>query len=369
MIKEYKVLGLMSGSSLDGLDLALVSFLVNTNAKKNSDFIISWEIAASDTIPIHKEIHEKLSICHEMNAINLIAFSHELGTYFGNASSDFLSKKQLDTDFIASHGHTVHHYPNQGFSLQIGHGASIAAAAQKPVIWDFRQLDVALGGQGAPVAPIVDELLFNDFTACLNIGGIANISFNPKNKKRIAFDIGGANQVFNHLANQLGMPYDDAGKIAASGQLLPNLLHQVNQLSYFDKKAPKSLGNDWVKNKLIPIYDNYEADIKDKLHTAVVQLAQQTASDLSTCANGTSGDILASGGGALNDFLIKSIQTSIDEKNLNFKVVKAEDQILHYKEALLMALMGILRLYQLPNVMKEFTGASQDSCNGNITWH
>ncbi len=363
LIKTYQVLGLMSGSSLDGLDIALCEFQIEAAVVKE------WHLVKAETFPFTAAWQQKLRELPHLSSLELLTAHTHFGHYMGQLVNEFLEKHQLRPDFIASHGHTVFHFPNRQMTLQIGDGAALAAATGYPVVCDFRAMDIALGGQGAPLAPIADQLLLKGYDFYLNLGGIANISCNA-NDTFIAFDIGGANQVLNVLAQQAGFDFDPNGRLAESGNLSLDLLQKVNALPYFQQDYPKSLGNDWVQEQLIPIYLSFEAPVQDKLHTACVQLAKQLASDIQTIIrreqfSKSSYRLLATGGGAHNRFLVQCIREASQE-NGNFEIEVPQPEMISFKEAALIALMGTLRVENIPNCMASVTGAAHDAIGGAI---
>lgn len=365
--KKYEVLGLMSGSSLDGLDIAYCTFKYS---ERGGDIRIKdWEIVVAETIPYPEDWLDKLKKAPQCSGLELAELDASLGRYFGVQSLIFLGKHELQPDFIASHGHTVFHYPEKNFTLQIGSGAAMAAISGYPVMDNFRAQDVALSGQGAPFAPIADKYLFGDYEMWLNLGGIANVTVKTKQETHIAFDVGGANQVLNDIVSVLGWPYDDGGRFAAVGQLNEALLEEVNQLKFFSEPYPKSLGNNWVRDVLIPVYQRYDCAVEDKLHTASVQLANQLARDLKEVLKdeleNSRFKMLVTGGGALNDFQVECIQKACKEIG-DIEVVVPEPLIIDYKEAALMALLGLLRLENMPTSMTSVTGAKEESIGGAL---
>jgi len=340
----------MSGTSLDGLDIALCEF------KKQGE---SWNyhIIKAETIDYtllkRAEFNNLLSASGEQLAhADMI-----LGYFIGKEATAFLKKNNLKADFIASHGHTIFHQPSKGFTYQIGSGAAIAAASGLPVISDFRSVDVALGGQGAPLVPIGDKLLFTDFEFCLNLGGIANISFDQVGK-RIAFDICPANIVLNTLAKQLGQEYDKDGLYARKGNINTELLDKLNRLNYYKQPFPKSIGKEWVDQEVFPIVNTFTSSTEDKLATFCIHIAEQ----LATITTGKTGKLLATGGGAFNGFLMEKIKQSC--KNLT--VIVPEDNIVSFKEALIIAFLGVLRVRNEVNCLSSVTGASSDSIGGAL---
>jgi anhydro-N-acetylmuramic acid kinase len=360
---QLSILGLMSGSSMDGLDLAYCTFLPTESG-------LDWSIQQSATIPFSEAWVRRLSGLPEQGAYDLAKAHTEFGVYLGELVAAFLAQHNLSPDLLASHGHTIFHYPDQGFTCQLGDGAAIAATSGFPVADNFRVQDIVSGGQGAPIAPIADELLFPDYDFLINLGGIANMSGKTP-VGYVAFDVTGANQLLNHLVKPLGLAYDQDGRLAAQGQLRNDLLQDIHRLSFFDKPYPKSLGNDWVRDQLIPIFDTSEADIPSKLYTACKHIAFQLVSGIEACLDkeqmrqARQIRILATGGGAFNLFLVDLIQKELER--LPGATLEIPGQsIIAFKEALLMALMGYLRLQGLPNCQPKATGASRPSVGGAL---
>lgn len=361
------VLGIMSGSSMDGLDLAVSAFQPLPGKKPAQQ--LDWEYLEGRTIPLAEGWAERLSALPRASAQALAQADAEFGAWIGQHAQTFLQHTGWSIDAIASHGHTVCHDPQRGLSLQIGSGAAIAAQTGLTTIDNFRMQDVQLGGQGAPLAPVADRLLFPEYDFLLNLGGIANLSaYTPRGY--VAFDCTGANQVLNALARQLGVPYDDGGAIAAQGRLLPELLTKALALPYHQAGYPKSLGNDWVQEQLLPLYLSADGDTKDKLHTACWQIGRSIAAGVAAVLDKEALPaqpfrMMASGGGALNAFLLDCIQAEC-EKLCSLAVELPSRAVIDYKEAVLMALMGALRLWGQPNVLPSVTGAQRAACAGAV---
>lgn len=365
MFKTIHAVGLMSGSSLDGLDIACCRFELETDSGQVED----WSLTATQTVSFEPEWRARLQHLPELSGLELAEAHINFGRYMGKLLQPFLRKLPTPVDLIASHGHTVFHYPDRQLSLQIGDGAALAAVTGYTVVDNFRAMDVALGGQGAPLAPLADKHLFPGYHFYLNLGGIANISARSEDGF-IAFDIGGANQVLNALAAELGLEYDENGEIAAGGRLRPALLEQADALPYFQQPYPKSLGNDWVQEQLLPVYRVAGYPVADKLHTACLQLARQTARSLKRTLErepmpAPPYRMLVTGGGALNDFLLRCIREEA-EKAAPLELVVPEADIIAFKEAALIALMGALRLEGLPNCLASVTGARRDAVGGAV---
>ncbi len=349
-MNTYKVIGIMSGSSLDGVDIAYCIL-------KHKGLNWTYEIPAAVTIPYPNKWKEKISGISSGSALEFVKTHVEYGHFLGKLARKFITENNLDIDFISSHGHTVFHQPQNKMTFQIGDGSAIAANAGCMVINDFRSLDIALGGQGAPLVPIGDKLLFSEYHYCLNIGGFANISYD-KNRTRIAFDICPANIIINKLAEILGREYDNKGKFAEKGKIDQKMLAELNGIPYYKKKAPKSLGREWVELFITPVVNKYKISVYDKLRTVYEHIATQ----IQLATNDTENKkILITGGGAYNDFLISRIINKI-----NHRVIIPDDNTIKYKEALIFALLGALRHEGKRNCLKSVTGAEKDNTGGAI---
>ncbi len=365
-MKKVQVIGLMSGSSLDGVDVALCEF--EYKAKTDSPFH-SWELLEAETVPFSPVWRERLTALPDASGRELVKCHAQFGHFLGKTALKFMQKHSINPDLIASHGHTIFHFPEEQFTSQIGDGAAIAAVSGIPVAADFRTTDVALGGQGAPFAPLADKWLFPGYDFYLNLGGIANISC-PASEKAIAFDTGAANQVLNFLAQKARLEFDENGRLAASGERLPDLQKQIDQLPYFSQAYPKSLGNHWIQRAVIPIFENYDGSIADKLHTACHHIAFQIARSMQSILEKEAISkphlrMLATGGGAHNGFLMDCIRAYC-KKVCSFDLEVPEAIQADFKEAALMALMGWMRFRKMPNVFSSVTGASRDSIGGAI---
>lgn len=347
MQKEYTTIGVMSGSSLDGLDIVAVKF---TKSDK-----WSFEILEGDTFPYTMAWRQKLIKAHQLKALDFLLLHKEYGKFIGEMINNFLEDSELKVDLIASHGHTIFHQPDKGITFQIGDGYSIAAETKKTVVSDFRSMDVALGGQGAPLVPVGDMLLFNEYNYCINLGGFANISYDQAGK-RYAFDICPVNTVINYYSNILNLDYDRDGKIGNSGILNPELLNKLNNLRFYNSISPKSLGIEWVMKEFIPIVESYNIPIEDKMRTLYEHIAIQIS--LSTTFKKDS-KILITGGGAYNTFLIKLIR-----KRINHTIVIPDEKIVDFKEAMIFAFLGVLRSRNEFNCLASVTGAKSDCICG-----
>lgn len=346
------IIGLMSGTSLDGLDVALVDIAeINKN--------IQYQLIVAETIPYSKEWKERLSTLDTASAYEYALANVQLGHYFGKCVNSFISKHNFKADIIASHGHTVFHQPDLLLTTQIADGDAIAAETHLPVVFNFRTLDVALGGQGAPLVPIGDRLLFGQYDACLNLGGIANISF-EENGKRIAYDICPCNMALNLLAQKINLEYDKDGMNAKKGSINDVLFNQLNSLDYYKQNGPKSLGKEWFLEYFQPLIDG-SLPTEDYLRTCVEHIATQIAIVIT---KNNIKSILITGGGALNKFLIGRLEQMVQSY---CKIVIPDSQIISYKEAIVFALLGYLRVTSQTNTLASVTGARVDSIGGSIS--
>jgi anhydro-N-acetylmuramic acid kinase len=352
--KNYNVVGVMSGTSLDGVDIAHILL-----SEKNGRW--EYEILEAETIPYTaawvKTLQEAVSYTSEVLAQLNIDYTALLGSMI----HDFIAKHTLTVlDAVCSHGHTILHQPQNGVTLQIGNLPEIAAYCRQTVVCDFRVQDVQMGGQGAPLVPIGDRLLFANYDYCLNLGGFSNISFEEKGK-RVAFDICAVNTVLNHYANRLGYPYDDGGNIAAGGQLNPALLERLENLDFYRQPYPKSLGFEYVKGVIIPLIEEFNIQTEDKLRTFTRHVARQLAAAINKRGI-KNASLLITGGGAYNTYLIKSLKNLLPDTEITIP----DDKTIQYKEALIFALLGVLKLRGDVNVLGSVTGAGQDHSSGYI---
>lgn len=352
MKKEtYYCIGVMSGTSVDGVDLAHILL-------KKKDAIWSFEIFECETVPYDSVWTSKLKEAVAYSEVELRQLNTEYTQLLGTIIADFIKKYQLkNLDAICSHGHTILHQPKKGITLQIGNLKELASICRQKVICNFRIQNVQLGGQGAPLVPIGDHLLFSEYNYCLNLGGFSNISF-QENNQRIAFDIAPVNTVLNFYANKLGLDYDNQGSISRSGYIDSGLLDELNQMDYYRKPYPKSLGFEFVKERVLPIMEGYAISIENKLCTFTEHIAYQIGSALTN----KKGTLLLTGGGAYNQFLTERIAFHLPE----IKIIIPDKKILEFKEALLFGLLGILKLRNENNVLSSVTGSKNDHCSGFI---
>ena len=352
----YHAVGLMSGSSLDGLDIAFVRL-----HKEGGGWRYEW--IATECIPYPANWIDPLMEAKDLSVPDFLRLHTAYGHYTGRVVNAFLERhaEGLPIDFIASHGHTIFHDPASATTCQIGDGASIAAETGLPVISDLRNMDIALGGQGAPIVPLGEQLLFPEYDYWLNLGGIANITY-QRDGAWTAFDICACNQVLNALAAEAGLEYDAGGTIADSGTTDRQLLAALNQVEYFGRPLPKSLDNAFSQKAILPLIQATALSLQDKMRTAVEHIADQLAPALSH--NTASSRILVTGGGALNTFLISRLNAVCKAKNIS--LVVPDDQTVQYKEALIMALLGALRWQGKPTVLHTVTGARESSIGGAL---
>lgn len=341
-------LGVMSGTSLDGLDIVYCSFDVNNLSKfqiidyETYNYDSSWKLRLKNAIHSNKDEIDKLD--------------DNYGVFLGEKINQFVNNKDIDhIDFIASHGHTIFHKPLIGITKQIGNGEKISEITGLKVVCDFRTQDVKLGGQGAPLVPIGDRLLFSKYDACLNLGGFANISF-EKNNERIAFDICPANIVLNYYCRVIDLDFDNEGELASKGKINKELLQQLNELKFYQQLPPKSLGLEWVLENIIPLINSFQLTIKDILRTFVEHIAIQIAGVLNDKKT-----VFVTGGGVYNKFFIKSLEEKTD-----CKIIIPEKALIEYKEALIFALLGLLKIQGKVNCLKSVTGAKKNHSSGII---
>lgn len=350
----------MSGTSLDGLDFAAVEFW-KTDNKWN------FKLLKTETFNYSFNWRKELQNAPRLSGIKLAKLNIDYGKLSAEYAKHFIEKNKFTPEIIASHGHTVFHQPEKGITLQIGSGNEIAAITGITTVSDFRSMDVALGGQGAPLVPVGDYHLFSDFDYCLNLGGFSNISFG-ENGKRIAFDICPVNIILNYFAEKQGLSYDTNGNTGKKGKINNQLLDQLNALQYYHQKPPKSLGREWLESEFLPVIDkttNFSEfkkiqtgsiEIKDILRTLYEHIAIQIGK------TGESGKMLITGGGAFNSFLIQRIKV-----NTNLEIIIPNKQIIAFKEALIFAFLGVLKFRGEINCFATVTGAKKDSSVGVIS--
>ncbi len=349
MHKKYLGIGLMSGTSLDGLDMVACNFVYEYGKW-------SYEVLAFKELPYNNWWQDQLSGAFHQSTAAIDALDLAYGDFLGQQVDEFVKAHQLKPDFLASHGHTVFHRPSEKVSLQIGHGQRIANSCGITTVSNFRMADVLRGGQGAPLVPVGDRLLFGDYTYCLNIGGISNVSYESEGQ-RIAFDIGPANMVLNHLAARLGKPFDKDGTLAGQGRPQLDLLLALDALPYFQKQPPKSLGREWVEQEYMSVLERFNYSVNDLLATCTLQIGKQIGSAIPAMP----GKVLITGGGAFNKVLVNAIGAFC-----HHELVIPDPVTVKMKEAIVFAFLGLLRLRGEVNCLSSVTGARADSSTGDV---
>lgn len=341
----------MSGTSLDGIDIVWIHF-------QQKGTLWDYVIKAAETIeypPFWKDTLQNIA-SQTTDEVNLL---NQMYTVFLNQTlKDFIDKHHCSSlDFIASHGHTVWHQPERKFTLQIGNLPTIAKGIPCPVICDFRKADVHLGGQGAPLVPIGDHLLFSEYTYCLNLGGFSNISYQEKGIRK-AFDICAVNTVLNWLSKPLGYDYDKDGIFSKKGLFREDLFDNLNTIAFYKQKPPKSLGIEWLTNEILPLLNQYDYSNEDKIRTYIYHITEQIKLALPEIK----GKMLITGGGAHHPLILELLC----EKLKNMEVVKPDDETVNFKEAIIFAFLGLLRLTKQNNVLASVTGDPFNHSSGTI---
>lgn len=343
-----RVLGIMSGSSLDGLDLALCSFIRNGAA---------WtvRVEAANAVPFTDELRERLLHMTTGSAFDLAKAHADLGAFIGTQAKGFLDANG-GAGLVASHGHTIFHQPTLGFTTQIGCGARIAAATRLPTVVDFRSADVALGGQGAPLVPMGERELFTGHDAFVNLGGIANVSFHGKSIS--GYDVCICNQALNFLAIEAGEPFDHDGTIARSGKVDLELLARLNALPFMKAPIPRSMGREQFEGEVLPLLKDAPLPLADRMRTCVEHVAMNLGSAL---ASGGASNVLFTGGGAHNSFMIERIRD-----RFTGELSIPDTLMIDFKEAMIFAYLGLLRWHGEVNALRSVTGARRDSIGGAV---
>lgn len=355
---EYHVIGIMSGTSMDGVDLAYCVI-------RNENGRWQYSIQQAETVPYDEKWRLRLSKLNRQDAHVFWKTHVFYGKFLGELTRDFIHKHQLKVDLIASHGHTVFHVPGSHYTCQIGDLNYIHAETGIPVVGDFRTLDVALGGNGAPLVPAGDILLFSQYNFCLNLGGIANIS-GYLGEQYVGYDICPCNIALNRIARNKGQLFDDDGNIARAGQVDDELLSALNSISFYSKPGPKSLSREWINADFWHLTKEFKLSNEDKARTLTEHIAIQISKSLYEFVDGEEEKLpnmkmLVTGGGAMNSFLMERI---IAETPV--QVIRPDDLLVQFKEALVFAFLGVLRLEGEVNVLASVTGASRDSVSGVI---
>jgi len=345
---EFRAIGLMSGTSLDGLDLAACIFNRGNGAW-------NFSVEHATTLPYTPEWESALADAQLLGGEQLLILHSGYGKLLAEKILGFIEKTGFQPDLIASHGHTIFHQPGRGITFQLGNGAVIAALTNIPTVADFRITDVALGGQGAPLVPAGDRLLFAGYDYCLNLGGFSNISMTTGGTL-IAFDICPVNFALNYLARKQGNPCDLDGNTGRSGKLIEPLLEKLGHLDFYRMDYPKSLAREWMEERFFPCLESGDYALPDLLRTVYEHIGIQIGRYLDK-----SGKVLVTGGGAFNKFLIERIR-----EHSNATIMLPDKLIINYKEALIFAFLGVLKVLGEVNCFASVTGARRDSCCGII---
>lgn len=346
----YSVIGLMSGTSLDGLDFVLCDF-------RHEDSQWAYKVQHAETIVFPDHLSERIRRAHLLSTDQLMQLDREFGRWCGHLVKSISEKHNFRAFLAGSHGHTVFHDPQNGYTLQIGHGGVMAKMAGIPIVNDFRSGDIALGGQGAPLVAAGERLLFPQYHTFLNLGGIANIAIHDKTST-IAFDVCPANQLLNHLAMRKGEAYDHEGRWAKAGNLLPEVLSALNKVPYYLAPPPKSISREMVEAWWLPeLRENLSTE--DLLHTCCHHIAEQIRSVIDK--KNTGNPLLVTGGGAYNKHL-----TDVLRHCLPCPVEVPADEEIQFKEAIIFGFLGLLRWLGIPNVLSSVTGASRDHVGGSV---
>lgn len=353
MKAKYKVIGLMSGTSLDGVDMAYCVF---------QKYKYGWKytIERQATLSYSSQWLGRLSDAHTLGGLDLMALDAAYGVYLGKLTRKFADRYGLKVDFVASHGHTVFHQPAKGFTTQIGNGSSLHAASGFPVVCDFRSLDVALGGQGAPLVPAGDKFLFSEYDVCLNLGGIANLSAEVRGKRH-AFDICFCNMGLNFLSAEVSKKFDKNGAMASDGKVVDSLLHALNKVNARFRLKRPSLGREIFEEQIRPLLGNKNIPLEDRLCTFTESVAMEICQAIRSQAKRAR--ILCTGGGAFNAFLITRM-LYLGGDDLTFVI--PDEEVVKFKEAMVFGFLGVLRVRNEINCLKTVTNASRDSSSGSL---
>jgi anhydro-N-acetylmuramic acid kinase len=340
----------MSGTSLDGLDLILCRF---SRSKNRWKYRIHKTVTYKYTPAWKKRLNEACAL----DAGDFLLLHNEYGKFIGNAVKRFLKASGVKVELVASHGHTIFHQPQNELTFQLGSGAVIASQCKITTVSDFRSMDIAFGGQGAPLVPVGDELLFSKYRFCLNLGGFANIS-NRQNGLRIACDLCPVNIVINELAQRMGHEYDPDGVIGSRGKVNDKLLNELNGLDFYSRPAPKSLGREWLEEQFIPVLATYKIPVEDLIRSVYEHIAIQIGAYINKY---DTGEILVTGGGILNKFLKELLQQKIKST-----LIIPDLQLIKFKEALIFCFLGLLRYRNEINCLASVTGARCDTSSGIV---
>lgn len=352
-MKVYRGIGLMSGTSLDGIDLAYCEFV-----ERDGDW--SFELLVGETIPYDEKWYARLAKLDEQSAETYARTHVYLGHLLGATVANFCKKHEIKPQFVASHGQTIFHQPGKNFTSQIGDGETFSSYLACPLVTNFRYKDVALRGQGAPLVPFGEKHLFKDYRLFLNLGGIANLTFGT-----LAFDVCPCNMALNWLvrSKDSSKAYDANGEWAASGKLIPEMYRNLEALPYYQEAPPKTLGTEWFESQMLPLISNRLLPAEDKLHTVVQHIASQVSKAVKDIGLRQE-QMLASGGGVNNSFLFQELNVALLKRGID--LIPAESRITEYKEAIIFGFLGLFTLLGKPNILSSVTGADLDVCGGSI---
>jgi anhydro-N-acetylmuramic acid kinase len=354
-VNNFKVLGLMSGTSLDGLDVAYCHFRKQANGWR-------YQLKVAETIPYARSWRKHLSTAQHMSAVELVSLDFAYGEYLGSVCRDFIRRHKLRVDFIASHGHTIFHQPENGFTFQLGNGNALHAQSAIPVVFDFRSLDVQRGGEGAPLVPLGDALLFADFDVCLNLGGIANLSADVKGSRH-AFDICFCNMALNFLMQSTGKQFDKGGRLSSRGSVNDGLKKDLDKVNAKWRSKRLSLGRELFERHVQPMLSGARIPVHDKLRTVTASIADEIADAFRAVRRSKKSSVLCTGGGVFNTFLISEL---LERCGDDFTLILPEDDVIKFKEAIVFAFLGVRRVRQEINCFRSVTGATQDSSSGSM---
>ncbi len=347
---EHIVMGMMSGTSLDGADIVVCTFNKGSSGWK-------YKLLFSKTYHYNTQWKKSLAEADQLSSEKLVKLNRDYGNFLGHLANESIKISGVRPEIIASHGHTVFHKPDQGYSLQIGYGANIAAVTGVSVVADFRSADIAHGGQGAPLVPAGDKLLYGQYQSCLNLGGFSNISFDVETK-RIAFDICPVNIVLNHLATKLGFDFDKEGILGRKGKPLGLLLEKLNAITYYNNAPPKSLSKEWLNKVFLPLIDADHSSFEDKLHTMYKHITIQIVSAMEKYKLE---NVFVTGGGVHNSYLMQLLK-----EYSKAKLTIPDADTVDFKEAIVFAFLGLLRNLNVVNCYASVTGAANNSVCGTV---
>ena len=363
----------MSGTSLDGVDAALVEFLDDpeTPAQKNPEQIVSQHCKVLHTFnfPYSSALRSELLALHDSGNNELergALIANQLSTLYAQAVNQLLSMAGItpsQVSAIGCHGQTIRHRPELGFTLQIGNSSLLAELTGITVIGDFRSRDIAAGGQGAPLVPAFHQAVFGHPTlnrVLINIGGIANLSYLPANGEIRGFDSGPGNMLMDAWAERhLGKRYDESGNWAANGQVIPDLLERLLAEPFFTQVPPKSTGRDlfslsWLEQYLESHYQ--PADVqRTLLELTAASIADAVRQYCQSDAAGMPDEIYLCGGGAYNSALFQCLQRLLQPVNIYMS--DALGISVSWVEATAFAWLAKQTLHRLPGNLPAVTGA------------